>query len=56
MTVDGKAASLPLRLPRDMQVHELKFETPHFRTEVRHIRGDSDQTVVLENKPGFYVP
>ncbi len=54
--VDGHAASLPVRLPRDGQTHELSFETPNFRPESRRVRADKDQVLVLENKPGFYVP
>jgi serine/threonine-protein kinase len=54
--VDGKVASLPLRLPRDMQLHDLSFSTPNFRPEARRIRADRDQAIRLDNKPGFYAP
>ena len=54
--VDGQVVSIPLRLPRDMKIHELVFSTPNFRSESRKIRADRDQTITLENKPGFYVP
>ena len=54
--VDGRAVPLPLRLPRDMQMHELLFETPNFRPEKRRLRADRDQSIVLDNKPGFFVP
>jgi len=54
--VDGRAALLPLQLPRDMQMHELLFETPNFRSERRRVRADRDQSIVLDNKPSFFVP
>jgi serine/threonine protein kinase len=54
--VDGHPAGLPVRLPRDGQFHELSFETPNFKPESRRIKADKDQALVLDNKPGFYVP
>jgi hypothetical protein len=54
--LDGRVVALPLRLPKDMQPHEVTFETPNFRPEKHSIRADRDQTLTLDNKPSFYVP
>jgi serine/threonine-protein kinase len=53
VTVDGKPAALPIRLPRDGHTHQLEFRSPKFRTERRGIRADGDHVVHLDNLPNF---
>jgi serine/threonine-protein kinase len=52
--VDGRRATLPLRLPRDSAMHELRFQTPHFKPESAKIRADKDQSVRLKNDIDLY--
>jgi serine/threonine-protein kinase len=54
--VDGRPASLPLRLRRDGKTHDVEFETPNFHAETRRVRADASSSITLENKPGYYVP
>jgi hypothetical protein len=54
--VDGRPASLPLRLKRDGKTHDVDFETPNFHPETRRLRADANTSITLENKPGYYVP
>jgi hypothetical protein len=53
VTVDGRPASLPVRLPRDGRTHQLEFRSAKFRTERRVIRADADRSVHLDNLPNF---
>jgi tRNA A-37 threonylcarbamoyl transferase component Bud32 len=53
VTIDGKPASLPIRLARDGRNHQLEFRSAKFRTERRSIRADADRAVHLDNIPNF---
>ena len=53
VTVDGRRASLPLRLPRDGKPHKVLFKTPNFHPEVQTLQADEDQTITLANRPAF---
>jgi hypothetical protein len=53
VTVDGRNATLPLRLPRDHKTHKVLFRTPNFHPEVRSLKADEDQTITLANRPAF---
>ena len=56
VTVDGRWAPLPVRLPRDQKSHVLAFTAPNFKPETRTIVADQDQTLTLEYRPKLYVP
>jgi len=56
VTVDGRWASLPVRLPRDQKSHVLAFTAPNFKPETKTIVADQDQTLTLEYRPKLYVP
>jgi hypothetical protein len=53
ITVDGRRASLPLRLPADRKPHRVVFRTPNFRPEAHTLFGERDQSLTLENRPAF---
>jgi hypothetical protein len=55
-TVDGRATSLPVRLPRDNKVHVLSFTAPNFKPETKTVVADQDHTLTLEYHPKLYVP
>ena len=56
VTVDGRATSLPVRLPRDQKAHTLAFTAPNFKIETKTVVADQDQTLTLEYRPKLYVP
>jgi hypothetical protein len=56
VTVDGRGASLPVRLPRDQKTHVLSFTAPNFKIETKTVIADQDQTLTLEYRPKLYVP
>ena len=56
VTVDGRIASLPIRLPRDQKAHVLVFTAPNFKPETKTILADQDHTFNLEYRPKLYVP
>jgi hypothetical protein len=56
VTVDGRGASLPVRLPRDQKTHVLAFTAPNFKVETKTVIADQDQTLTLEYRPNLYVP
>jgi tRNA A-37 threonylcarbamoyl transferase component Bud32 len=56
ITVDGRWASLPVRLPRDQKSHVLAFTAPNFKPETKTIIADQDHTLTLEYRPKLYVP
>jgi serine/threonine-protein kinase len=47
VTVDGKRASIPIRLRRDSQSKELVFSAPGYRDQVEVIAPESDQILKL---------
>jgi serine/threonine protein kinase len=51
ITVDGDAASLPLRLPRDGAVHRLIFRAEGFQPETRIIEASKSEMIALNLKP-----
>jgi hypothetical protein len=55
-TVDGRATSLPVRLPRDNKVHVLSFTAPNFKPETKTVVADQDRALTLEYHPKLYVP
>jgi len=56
VTVDGRPASLPVRLPRDQKSHVLAFTAPNFKPETKTVVADQDRTLTLEYRPKLYVP
>jgi tRNA A-37 threonylcarbamoyl transferase component Bud32 len=56
VTVDGRSASLPMRLPRDQKSHVLAFTAPNFKPETKTIVADQDYALTLEYRPKLYVP
>jgi serine/threonine protein kinase len=51
VSVDGDAASLPLRLSRDGAVHKLLFKAPGFQPETRIIEASRSEVLSLQLKP-----
>jgi serine/threonine-protein kinase len=56
VTVDGRPASLPVRLPHDQKAHVLAFTAPNFKLETKTVVADRDQTLTLDYRPKLYVP
>jgi tRNA A-37 threonylcarbamoyl transferase component Bud32 len=56
VAIDGRTASLPLKLPRDQKSHVLVFTAPNFKPETKTIIADQDHTLTLDYRPRLYVP
>ncbi len=54
VTLDGRPARLPLRVPRDGRAHQVSVQTPHFKPETLSLKGDVDQSIRLKNEIEMY--
>jgi serine/threonine-protein kinase len=54
VTVDGRPAKLPLRIPHDGKMHTVLVQTPHFKPETLTLKGDADQSIRLKNEIVMY--
>jgi hypothetical protein len=54
VTLDGRPAKLPLRIPKDNKMHAVKIQTPHFEPETLSVKGDADQSIRLKNEVILY--
>jgi serine/threonine protein kinase len=56
VTVDGRPASIPVRIARDGKPHVLAFTAPNFKPETKTVVADQDHTLTLDYRPKLYVP
>jgi serine/threonine-protein kinase len=56
VTVDGRPASIPVRIARDGKPHVLAFTAPNFKPETKTVVADQDHTLNLDYRPKLYVP